>query len=97
MLTCPVCRPLPLFCGLHQGQEGSAAELDATTASYHFHEPYGVVGQNHSGTSPAMAAWKLAPALAAGNCVVAEARRADPVTILPGDGADTGHSARWRG
>ena len=65
MLTCPVCRPLPLFCGLHQGQEGSAAELDATaTAAITSTNPTAWWARSFPGTSLLMAAWKLAPALA---------------------------------
>ena len=71
------------FAGCIRAQEGSAAELDATTASYHFHEPYGVVGQIIPWNFPLlMAAWKLAPALAAGNCVVMKPAEQTPVTIL---------------
>lgn len=71
------------FAGCIRAQEGSAAELDATTASYHFHEPYGVVGQIIPWNFPLlMAAWKLAPALAAGNCVVLKPAEQTPVSIL---------------
>lgn len=59
------------FAGCIRAQEGSAAELDANTASYHFPEPIGVVGQIIPWNFPLlMAAWKLAPAMAAGCCVV---------------------------
>ena len=71
------------FAGCIRAQEGSASELDATTASYHFHEPYGVVGQIIPWNFPLlMAAWKLAPALAAGNCVVLKPAEQTPVSIL---------------
>lgn len=71
------------FAGCIRAQEGTAAELDATTASYHFHEPYGVVGQIIPWNFPLlMAAWKLAPALAAGNCVVLKPAEQTPVSIL---------------
>lgn len=71
------------FAGCIRAQEGSASELDATTASYHFHEPYGVVGQIIPWNFPLlMAAWKLAPALAAGNCVVMKPAEQTPVSIL---------------
>jgi aldehyde dehydrogenase len=71
------------FAGCIRAQEGSAAELDANTASYHFHEPYGVVGQIIPWNFPLlMAAWKLAPALAAGNCVVLKPAEQTPVSIL---------------
>ncbi|MGB3384585.1 MAG: aldehyde dehydrogenase family protein, partial [Marinomonas sp.] len=59
------------FAGCLRAQEGTAAELDEHTVAYHFHEPLGVVGQIIPWNFPIlMAAWKLAPALAAGNCVV---------------------------
>ena len=60
------------FAGCIRAQEGSlSARLDHDTVAYHFHEPLGVVGQIIPWNFPIlMAAWKLAPALAAGNCVV---------------------------
>ena len=59
------------FAGCIRAQEGSTADLEASTTSYHFHEPLGVVGQIISWNFPLlMAGWKLAPALAAENCVV---------------------------
>lgn len=71
------------FAGCIRAQEGSASEIDATTASYHFHEPYGVVGQIIPWNFPIlMAAWKLAPALAAGNCVVLKPAEQTPASIL---------------
>jgi aldehyde dehydrogenase len=71
------------FAGCIRAQEGSASELDATTASYHFHEPYGVVAQIIPWNFPLlMAAWKLAPALAAGNCVVLKPAEQTPASIL---------------
>lgn len=71
------------FAGCIRAQEGSAAELDEHTASYHFHEPLGVVGQIIPWNFPLlMAAWKLAPALAAGNCVVLKPAEQTPVSIL---------------
>ena len=71
------------FAGCIRAQEGSASELDETTASYHFHEPLGVVGQIIPWNFPIlMAAWKLAPALAAGNCVVLKPAEQTPVSIL---------------
>lgn len=70
------------FAGCIRAQEGSAAEIDATTASYHFHEPLGVVGQIIPWNFPLlMAAWKLAPALAAGNCVVLKPAEQTPLSI----------------
>ncbi|RWX57544.1 acetaldehyde dehydrogenase ExaC [Photobacterium chitinilyticum] len=71
------------FAGCIRAQEGSAAELDSTTASYHFPEPVGVVGQIIPWNFPLlMAAWKLAPAMAAGCCVVLKPAEQTPVSIL---------------
>jgi aldehyde dehydrogenase len=71
------------YAGCIRAQEGSAAELDSTTASYHFHEPIGVVGQIIPWNFPLlMAAWKLAPALAAGCCVVMKPAEQTPISIL---------------
>jgi aldehyde dehydrogenase len=71
------------FAGCIRAQEGTSAELDETTASYHFHEPLGVVGQIIPWNFPIlMAAWKLAPALAAGNCVVLKPAEQTPASIL---------------
>ncbi len=71
------------FAGCIRSQEGTAAELDANTATYHFHEPIGVVGQIIPWNFPLlMAAWKLAPALAAGCCVVMKPAEQTPSTIL---------------
>jgi aldehyde dehydrogenase len=59
------------FAGAIRAQEGSLSEIDSDTIAYHFHEPLGVVGQIIPWNFPIlMAVWKLAPALAAGNCVV---------------------------
>ncbi|MBT0726557.1 aldehyde dehydrogenase [Rosenbergiella australiborealis] len=70
------------FAGCLRAQEGSCAEIDETTVSYHFHEPLGVVGQIIPWNFPLlMAAWKLAPALAAGNCVVLKPAEQTPLTI----------------
>ncbi|MFK0089890.1 aldehyde dehydrogenase family protein [Pseudomonas sp. NPDC090755] len=70
------------FAGCIRAQEGSAAEIDAHTAAYHFHEPLGVVGQIIPWNFPLlMAAWKLAPALAAGNCVVLKPAEQTPLSI----------------
>jgi len=60
-----------------------AQEIDETTVAYHFHEPLGVVGQIIPWNFPLlMAAWKLAPALAAGNCIVMKPAESTPVSIL---------------
>ncbi len=66
-----------------RAEEGSMAELDANTVAYHVKEPLGVVGQIIPWNFPLlMAAWKLAPALAAGNCVVLKPAEQTPATIL---------------
>jgi aldehyde dehydrogenase len=71
------------FAGCIRAQEGSIAEVDSKTYAYHFHEPLGVVGQIIPWNFPLlMAAWKLAPALAAGNCVVLKPAEQTPVSIL---------------
>ncbi len=71
------------FAGCIRSQEGSLAEIDENTVAYHFHEPLGVVGQIIPWNFPIlMAAWKLAPALAAGNCVVLKPAESTPVSIL---------------
>ena len=58
------------FAGCVRAQEGSISQIDNDTVGYHYHEPLGVVGQIIPWNFPLlMAAWKLAPALAAGNCV----------------------------
>ena len=71
------------FAGCIRAQEGSIAEIDANTIAYHFHEPLGVVGQIIPWNFPLlMACWKLAPALAAGNCVVLKPAEQTPASIL---------------
>src|SRR6478609_6693203 len=71
------------FAGAVRAQEGSISEIDADTIAYHFHEPLGVVGQIIPWNFPIlMATWKLAPALAAGNCVVLKPAEQTPVSIL---------------
>ncbi|MFA0464456.1 aldehyde dehydrogenase family protein, partial [Vibrio sp. 10N.261.45.F1] len=71
------------FAGCIRAQEGSAAELDSQTMTYHFPEPVGVVGQIIPWNFPLlMAAWKLAPALAAGCCVVLKPAEQTPASIL---------------
>lgn len=70
------------FAGVIRGQEGSIGELDNDTVAYHFHEPLGVVAQIIPWNFPLlMAAWKLAPALAAGNCVVLKPAEQTPAVI----------------
>ncbi len=71
------------FAGCIRAQEGSLAEIDDNTVAYHFHEPLGVVGQIIPWNFPIlMATWKVAPALAAGNCVVLKPAEQTPVSIL---------------
>ena len=71
------------FAGVLRGQEGSSSEIDENTVAYHFHEPLGVVGQIIPWNFPIlMAVWKLAPALAAGNCVVLKPAEQTPWSIL---------------
>ena len=71
------------FAGCLRAQEGSLSELDETTVAYHFHEPLGVIGQIIPWNFPIlMAAWKLAPAIAAGNCVVMKPAEFTPISIL---------------
>lgn len=71
------------FAGCLRSQEGSISEIDENTIAYHFHEPLGVVGQIIPWNFPIlMAAWKLAPALGAGNCVVLKPAESTPISIL---------------
>jgi aldehyde dehydrogenase len=71
------------FAGCIRAQEGSIGEVDKDTVAYHFHEPLGVVGQIIPWNFPLlMAAWKLAPALAAGNCVILKPAGPTPASIL---------------
>ncbi|WP_276325737.1 aldehyde dehydrogenase family protein [Nocardia transvalensis] len=71
------------FAGAIRAQEGSLSEIDADTIAYHFHEPLGVVGQIIPWNFPIlMAAWKLAPALAAGNCVIIKPAEQTPASLL---------------
>ncbi|AWU97121.1 aldehyde dehydrogenase [Azospirillum ramasamyi] len=71
------------YAGCIRAQEGSIAEIDHTTYAYHFHEPLGVVGQIIPWNFPLlMAAWKLAPALAAGNCIVLKPAEQTPMAIM---------------
>jgi aldehyde dehydrogenase len=74
---------LRYFAGVIRAQEGSISEIDHDTVAYHFHEPLGVVGQIIPWNFPLlMAIWKLAPALAAGNCVVLKPAEQTPASIL---------------
>jgi len=71
------------FAGCLRAQEGALSQIDDHTVAYHFHEPLGVVGQIIPWNFPIlMAAWKLAPALGAGNCVVLKPAESTPISIL---------------
>jgi aldehyde dehydrogenase len=71
------------FASVIRGEEGSIAEIDRNTYAYHFREPLGVVGQIIPFNFPIlMAAWKLAPALAAGNCSVIKPASPTPWSLL---------------
>ncbi len=71
------------FAGVLRGQEGGISEIDHDTVAYHFHEPLGVVGQIIPWNFPLlMACWKLAPALAAGNCVVMKPAEQTPASLM---------------
>lgn len=71
------------FAAAIRAQEGSLSQIDDDTVAYHFHEPLGVVGQIIPWNFPLlMAAWKLAPALAAGNAVVLKPAEQTPASIL---------------
>ena len=71
------------FAGCIRAQEGSISEIDFDTVAYHFNEPLGVVGQIIPWNFPIlMAAWKIAPALATGNCIVLKPASATPASIL---------------
>jgi aldehyde dehydrogenase len=71
------------YSGCIRAQEGTMGEIDETTVSYQFHEPLGVVGQIIPWNFPLlMAAWKIAPALATGNCIVLKPAEQTPFSIL---------------
>ena len=71
------------YAGCLRAQEGGISELDNNTVAYHIHEPLGVVGQIIPWNFPLlMAIWNLAPALAAGNCVVLKPAEQTPASIL---------------
>src|SRR5690625_826199 len=86
----PLAADLPLavdhfryFAGAIRAQEGGLSQIDDDTVAYHFHEPLGVVGQIIPWNFPIlMAVWKLAPALAAGNCVVLKPAEQTPASIM---------------
>jgi aldehyde dehydrogenase len=71
------------FASAVRAQEGGISEIDHDTVAYHYHEPLGVVGQIIPWNFPLlMATWKLAPAVAAGNCVVLKPAEQTPLSIL---------------
>lgn len=71
------------FAGVIRAQEGSICEIDHDTVAYHFHEPLGVVGQIIPWNFPLlMAIWKIAPAMAAGNCIVLKPAEQTPMSIM---------------
>ncbi|NBW75811.1 MAG: aldehyde dehydrogenase [Sphingomonadaceae bacterium] len=71
------------FAGCIRAEEGTISTIDADTIAYHFREPLGVVGQIIPWNFPLlMAAWKIAPALAAGNCTVIKPASQTPLTLL---------------
>lgn len=71
------------YAGCIRAQEGNMSEIDENTVAYHFHEPMGVVGQIIPWNFPLlMAAWKLAPALAAGNTIVLKPAEQTPASIM---------------
>ncbi|PZO33419.1 MAG: aldehyde dehydrogenase [Alphaproteobacteria bacterium] len=71
------------FAGCIRAQEGGISQIDNDTVAYHFHEPLGVVGQIIPWNFPIlMAVWKLAPAMAAGNCIVIKPAEQTPASLL---------------
>ena len=71
------------FAGCLRAEEGAMSEIDGDTVAYHFKEPLGVVGQIIPWNFPIlMAAWKIPPALAAGNCVVLKPAESTPISLL---------------
>ncbi len=70
------------FAGCIRAQEGGISDIDQTTVAYHFQEPLGVVGQIIPWNFPLlMAAWKIPPALATGNCIVLKPAEQTPLSI----------------
>ncbi|MDO8275192.1 MAG: aldehyde dehydrogenase family protein, partial [Serpentinimonas sp.] len=71
------------FAGCIRAQEGGVSEIDSQTMAYHIHEPLGVVGQIIPWNFPIlMAAWKIPPALGAGNCIVLKPAESTPISLL---------------
>jgi aldehyde dehydrogenase len=71
------------FAACIRAEEGRMTDIDKDTVAYHFKEPLGVVGQIIPWNFPLlMAAWKLAPAIGAGNCVVIKPASNTPLSIM---------------
>ncbi len=71
------------FAACVRAQEGGISEIDSETVAYHFHEPLGVVARIIPWNFPLlMACWKMAPALAAGNCIVLKPAKLTPLSVL---------------
>jgi aldehyde dehydrogenase len=71
------------FASCVRAQEGGISEIDSETVAYHFHEPLGVVAQIIPWNFPLlMACWKMAPALAAGNCIILKPAKLTPLSVL---------------
>jgi len=71
------------YAGALRAQEGHLSQIDENTVAYHFHEPLGVVGQIIPWNFPVlMAAWKICPALAAGDTIVLKPAEQTPASIL---------------
>jgi aldehyde dehydrogenase len=74
---------LRYFAGVIRTDEGTISQIDNDTVAYHFNEPLGVVGQIIPWNFPIlMAVWKMAPALAAGNCIVLKPAEQTPASIM---------------
>ena len=71
------------YAGCIRAQEGTLSDIDENTVAFHYHEPLGVIGQIIPWNFPIlMAAWKLAPALVTGNCVILKPAEQTPASIL---------------
>ncbi len=71
------------FASAIRAEESTTTEIDKDTVAYHFREPLGVVGQIIPFNFPLlMAAWKMAPALAGGNCTVIKPASPTPWSLL---------------
>jgi aldehyde dehydrogenase (NAD+) len=71
------------FGGMADKLEGSVIPVEAGFLNYMLREPLGVVGQVVPWNFPLMfTSWKMAPALAAGNCVVMKPAELTPLSSL---------------